>query len=318
MTERRPSPAPREAEHASGAHKLDAKTLTEIGGLPLRARILADSVFAGTHRSRRHGTSVEFSEHKEYSPGDNVRHLDWRAYARADRDYVKRFEDESHLRAILLVDTSGSMGYQSSAPDRLTKLEYAKTLAGALAYVLARQGDAVGVSSFAESLELLVPPKARRGHLQETLSALSALEARGSTALSQALDRLAEGLSRRTIVAIFSDLLDVGEGAIEAVAKLSARGHDVVLFHVMDPDELDFPFDESTLFKSLEDNREVQIDARAIRDAYLDELEAFKTRVEAAARSARVEYHLVRADDAPGLFLAAFLARRASSKATAR
>jgi uncharacterized protein (DUF58 family) len=292
--------------------------LAEVGNLSFRARILADSVLHGIHRSRHHGSSVEFAEHTEYSPGDNIRHLDWRAYARLDRDYIKRFEDESHLRALALVDTSGSMGYSSPGGGRLSKLEYAATCAGALAYVLARQGDAVGVATFSDALRLRVPTRARRGHLQEVIATLEGLAPSGTTQLERALDAIAEGTPRRMILILFTDLFDTGPEALAAISRLGARRHDVVLFHVLDPDEVDFPFEESTLFTSMEDEREVPIDARAIRRAYLEEFSKFLAQVETTARGARVEYHLVRTDSSPSALLARFLARRATLRASAR
>ncbi len=302
------SPAPPEAPRPA---EIDPRVLTEIGNLGFRARIVADSAVAGLHRSRNRGTSVEFAEHKEYAPGDNLRHLDWRAYARFDRDFVKQFEDESNLRALAVVDASGSMGYPPpDQADRLSKLSYSTTCAGALAYVLARQGDAVGVASYAEKLQIRVPARARRGHLQEILSVLEGLEAKGPTRLSEALDSLAEGLKRRTIVAIFSDLLDGGLDALASAARLRARRHDVIVFHVLDPDELDFPFEDSTRFESMEDDREVQIDARAIRDAYLAEMDRFRSRAEQACRSAQVEYRLVPTSAPPGQVIASVLAGR--------
>lgn len=300
-------------------HELPPDVLSEIGSLALRARVVADSALAGMHRSRHHGTSVEFAEHKEYSPGDNVRHLDWRAYARLDRDYIKRFEDESHLRALVLVDTSASMGYRGPGEaERLTKLTYATTCAGALAYVLARQGDAVGLGTFAEKLDLAVPPRARRGHLQEVLSKLDALQPVGTTHLAKALDALAEGMSRRMILIVFSDLLDAGPGALEALARIAARRHDVSLFHILDADELDFPFEDSTLFESMEDDREVPIDARAIKDAYLEEIRRFTEDVAQKARGAQVEYNLVRNDASPSRVLSRFLAKRIGLRSSAR
>jgi uncharacterized protein (DUF58 family) len=306
-------------EPARAANAIDPRLLAETGNLSMKARILAESALTGMHRSRHHGSSVEFAEHKEYSPGDNVRHLDWRAYARLDRDYIKRFEDESNLRALMLVDTSGSMGYRGPGNEAgLTKHQYAVNCAAALAYVLARQGDAVGLATFSEKLEMRVPPRARRGHLQEIFVNLERLAPSGSTRLADALDALAEGLSRRMIVVVFSDLLDAGEGAMEAITRVAARRHDVALFHLMDPDELDFPFEDSTLFTSMEDDREVPIDARAIREAYLEEVRRFTSRVEAQARSARVEYQLVRTDAPPNSVLARFLSLRGSARHSAR
>ena len=297
--------------------EIDPRILTEIGNLGFRARIVADSAVAGLHRSRNRGTSVEFAEHKEYSPGDNLRHLDWRAYARFDRDYVKQFEDESNLRALTVVDASGSMGYPTAEQaDRLTKLDYATTCAGAIAYVLARQGDAVGVASYTDNLQIRVPARARRGHLQEILSVLESLKPAGPTRLGEALDNLAEGLKRRTIVVIFSDLLDGGLEALKSAARLRARKHDVIVFHVLDPDELSFPFEDSTLFVSMEDDREVKIDARAIREAYLAEMERFRQSAEQACRSAQVDYRSVVTDQPPGQLVATVLAERLRMRTT--
>jgi uncharacterized protein (DUF58 family) len=305
---------------APKGHEIDPRVLAEIGSLTLRARIVADSANAGMHRSRHHGTSVEFAEHKEYSPGDNLRQLDWRAFARCDRDYIKRFEDESNLRALLVVDSSGSMAYpdNAKATARLTKLAYATTCAGALAYVLARQGDAVGLATFADRLQIRVPSRARRGHLQEILGTLESLAPVGPSKLAVALDALSEGMPRRMIVAVFTDLLDGGLESLEAIKRLRARRHDVVLFHVLDGDELDFPFEDSTRFVGMEDDREVNVDARAIRKAYLEEVGRFMEKAELTCRSARVEYVLARTDRSPSLMLAAFLAQRASIRASTR
>lgn len=298
---------------------LDPAVLAHAEGLSLKARILGDAVVHGLHRSPRHGSSAEFADHKEYTPGDDPRHLDWRAFARFDREYIKRFENESNLRALALVDTSGSMGYRGG-PDsgRPSKLDFSAICAGALSYVLARQGDAVGLATFGSQLDVRVPPRARRGHVQEVLHTLETLVPHGTTALGPALDALAEGMQRRMILAIFTDLLDAGPGALEAITRVGARKHDVVLFHVMDPDELEFPFEESTLFTSMEDDREVQVEAHTIRRAYLAEVERFLERVRTSALGARVEYHLLRSDRDPTSVLTDFATARASLRASVR
>lgn len=294
------------------------EVLTEIEHLHLRARVLADSVLSGMHRSRHHGSSAEFAEHKEYAAGDDVRHLDWRAYARFDRDYIKRYEDEANLRALCVVDTSGSMAYPPAPSERWSKLTYAATCSGALAYIFARQGDAVGLASYEERLRMQVPARARRGHLQEILTHLDGLQGKGPSRLLQVLDSLAEGLRQRTVVVLFSDLLDGGLDALPGLGRLRARRHDVVLFHVLDPDELDFPFEEATTFVSMEDDREVKIDARAIRKAYIEEMTRFRRNAEAGCRRTRVEYRMARTDEPPGRLLAQFLSERMRSRATIR
>lgn len=311
------APAENRPQSSQGA-EVDPKVLAQIGHLSLRAKIVAESALAGIHRSPKHGSSVEFAEHKEYSPGDDVRHLDWRAFARFDRDFIKRFEDETSLRALLVVDSSGTMGYPGPSSDRWSKLDYAKTAAGALAMVLARQGDGAGLATFSDRLQVSVPPRARRGHLQELLGVLSSLEADGPTRLGQALDGLTQGLSKRTVVIVFTDLLDGGLEALPALARLRARRHDVVLFHTLDLDELDFPFEDSTLFTSLEDEQEVQVDAREIREAYLEEVGRFRAEAEAICLRARVEYHLAPTHQSPGEALGRFLAARARTRREAR
>lgn len=298
---------------------IDPEVLAHAEGISLKARILGDAVVHGLHRSPRHGSSAEFADHKEYTPGDDVRYLDWRAFARFDREYVKRFENESNVRALALVDTSGSMGYRgSSDSERPSKLDFSAICAGALSYVLAHQRDAIGLATFGSQLDVRVPPRARRGHVQEILHTLETLVPRGTTALGPAMDALAEGMSRRMILAIFTDLLDAGEGAIEAIARVGARRHDVVLFHVLDPDELEFPFEETSLFTSMEDDREIQVDARAIKAAYLDEVGRFLERVRTTAQGARVEYHLLRSDRDPTAVLTDFVMSRTSARTSAR
>lgn len=307
-----------EQEPARRAREVDPATLADIGHLSLRARLVADSAISGLHRSRNHGSSVEFAEHKEYSPGDDVRHLDWRAFARFDRDFIKRFEDEASLRALLVVDHSGTMGYPAPGEGRLSKLDTATTAAAALAYVLARQGDAAGLADFSDRLRISVPPRARRGHLQEILSELESLKAEGTTNFQRALATLTEGLSRRSVVIIFTDLLDGGLEALPALARLRARRHDVVVFHVLDRDELEFPFEEATHFTSLEDDASIQVDGRELREAYLEEMGRFRREAEAACRRAKVDYHLLRTDEPPGRVLARFLSARNAARSPRR
>lgn len=296
---------------------LDPSTLSDVEAFGYRARILADSVVAGVHRSRHHGTSAEFSEHKEYAPGDNLRDLDWRAFARNDRHYVKRFEDESNLRALCVLDTSGSMGYPVEG-ERPSKLRAAALAAAALCYLLNRQGDAVGLATHDDELVLRVPSRARRGQIQEIMQILAGLQASGPSRLGRVLDSLADGLRQRSVVVLFSDLLDGGLDALDALSRLRARKHDVALFHVLDPDELEFPFEDATRFLSMEDAREIQIDGRSVRRAYLEEMERFRRRAATACAGARVDYRLLRTDEPVGPLLARFLNERAGARARVR
>ncbi|MGO9828990.1 MAG: DUF58 domain-containing protein [Myxococcaceae bacterium] len=266
-----------------------------------------EGLLSGLHKSPHQGQSVEFSEHKEYAPGDELRHLDWKAYAKFDRFYVKRYEHETDLRAMLVVDASGSMGYRSGA---LSKLEVATTLAGALSYLLVRQQDAAGLSVWSGGHSTDIPPRAAAGHLMTLLTALEQLEAKGPTQLRAAADHLAEGLPRRAMVVLFSDLFDETPDALRRILQLRARKHDVAVFHILDPAELEFPFDDPTLFLSMEDERRLEVNAREIRDSYLEELGAFLAQTKELCAEMDVEYQLVRTDASLDTVLLQFLAKR--------
>ena len=286
---------------------LDASTLAKLDGLKVRARAVVEGVLAGLHKSPHQGQSVEFAQHKEYAPGDELRHLDWKALARFDKYYIKRYEHETNLRAALVVDASGSMGYGSGA---LTKLDVARTLAGALAYLLVRQQDAAGVSILQGKTVRDVPPRAAASHLNAVLDTLEAVKAEGTTNLFSAADHLAEKLPRRALVVAFSDLFDDRQEALQRLLALRARRHDVAVFHLVDPAELSFPFDDPTLFLSMEDDRRVEVHPREIRQSYLEEFGRFLVETKEACTAADVDYELVRTDEPLDKVLLRFLARR--------
>ena len=286
---------------------LDAATLAKLAGVKVRARAVMEGVLSGLHKSPHQGQSVEFSEHKEYAPGDELRHLDWKAFGKLDRYYIKRFEHETNLKATLVVDASGSMGYRSGA---LSKLEVATTLAGALAYLLVRQQDAAGLSVVTRDGFADVPPRAAAGHLHAVLGALEELQPAGGTDLYAAAEHLAERVRRGGLVLVFSDLFDDRDDALNRVLALRARRNDVAVFHVLDPAELEFPFDDPTLFLSMEDERRLEVNAREIRQSYLEEFEAFLARTRAACTEADVDYLQVRTDEPLDAVLLRFLGRR--------
>ena len=286
---------------------LDAQMLSRLAGTRLRARAVMEGVLSGMHKSPHQGQSVEFAEHKEYAPGDEIRHLDWKAYGKFDRYYVKRYEHETNLRGVLLVDASASMGYRSGA---LSKLEVATTLAGAMAYLLVRQQDAAGLTISAGGALQEVPARASAGHLNLILGRLEGLEAAGTTDLLTAADHVAEKVRGRALVCVFSDLLDDRAEAFKRLLSLRQRRNDVALFHVVDPAELDFPFDDPTLFLSLEDERRIEVNAREIRESYLEEFRSFLDRTRAACAEADVDYERVRTDEPLDQVLLRFLARR--------
>jgi uncharacterized protein (DUF58 family) len=286
---------------------LDAQTLAKLAGVKLRARAVMEGVLSGLHKSPHQGQSVEFSEHKEYAPGDELRHLDWKAYGKFDKFYVKRFEHETNLRAFLVVDASGSMGYRSTT---LSKLEVAEVLAGALAYLLVRQQDAAGLTLFAQGATFDLPPRAAAGHLSTLLDSLEKVVPKGQTDLLAAADHLAEKAPRRGWVAVFSDLFDERQEALKRVLQLRARGHDVSLFHLIDRAELTFPFDDPTLFLSMEDEQRIEVNPREIKQSYLEEFAGFLERTRQACADADVDYERVVTDERLDAVLLRYLGRR--------
>ncbi|MSP17760.1 MAG: DUF58 domain-containing protein [Myxococcales bacterium] len=287
--------------------------------MELRARTIVEGAFAGRHRSAFHGSSVEFAEHKEYSPGDEPRHIDWRAVGRTDRHLVKRFEDETELTAYLCLDRSGSMSYGGGA---VTKLEYAATLLAALAWLLGRQRDRVGLMvSGGGGPDAWIPPRGRAGHVGELLGELEqavAGGARGATTLAPALERVGELARRRSLVIVATDLLEAEPGPLACLRQLRARGHDVTLLHVLDRDELELPFEEMCEFRSLEDERRMLVDPRAIRATYLERLRQFLDAARRGCEEGDVEYRLVPTDAPLDIALADALGDRARRRRVGR
>ncbi|NVJ05510.1 DUF58 domain-containing protein [Myxococcus sp. AM001] len=286
---------------------LDAQTLARLQGVKLRARAVMEGVLSGLHKSPHQGQSVEFAEHKEYAPGDELRHLDWKAYGKFDKYYVKRFEHETNLRAVMVVDASASMGYRSGA---LSKLDVATTLAGALCYLLVRQQDAAGLALMAGGKWKDVPPRASAGHLNVLLDTLEHTTPTGATDLGSAADHLAEVLPRRSSVIVLSDLLDENQDALRRILALRQRKNDVSVFHLVDPAELTFPFDDPTLFIDMEGQGRIEVNPREIKESYLEEFNGFLASVKAACAEADVDYDLVRTDDKLDDVLLRYLSRR--------
>ncbi len=286
---------------------LDAQTLSKLKGVKVRARAVVEGVLSGLHKSPHQGQSVEFAEHKEYAPGDELKHLDWKAYGKFDKFYVKRFEHETNLRAVMVVDASGSMGYGSGA---LTKLDVAKVLAATVSHLLVRQQDAAGVAVVSGGDVKEVPPRAAATHLQVVLDALEQTQAQGTTDLTTAADHLADKLPRRALVCIFSDFFDDRPQALQRLLALRARKHDVAVFHLVDPAELTFPFDDPTLFLSLEDERRIEVNPREIKESYLEEFTRFLDETKQACTAADVDYERVRTDEPLDQVVLRFLARR--------
>jgi uncharacterized protein (DUF58 family) len=277
-------------------------------------RAIAEGVLSGLHQSPHHGQSVEFAEHKEYAPGDEIRHIDWKAYARVDRYTVKRFEQETNLYAWLVVDASGSMGWRGRE-GRLTKLEYASALAATLGHLLVRQQDAAGLVVVGREVTRTIPASAAASQTNAIVEALTALEARGQTRLAAAVEALLERAPRRSSVLVFSDLLDPDERVVKALSQLRRKKHEVTVFHVLDPAELEFPYEDPTLFLSLEDSRSVEARGRDVRKGYLDLFGRWLAEVRRACAETDLDYVLCRTDRPPEEVLLPFLWRRERSAA---
>ncbi len=257
-------------QEASGRY--DPAVLSKISDMTLRARTVVEGTFSGIHKRPHKGSSIEFLEHKEYSPGDEVKHIDWKVLGRSDKYHLKQFEDETNLKSYILLDTSGSMGY---GPGAMTKLDYASTMAACLSYLLLRQADATGLVVFGEEIRHYIPPRTKSSHLQVILQTLEGLKAGGRSDISGVLEKVAEMASRRSLIIVISDLLEDAGELIKKLRLLRKRRNEVILFQVLDADELDFPFDELTYFESMEDSSKVLAEPRTIRNDYLSELGVF-------------------------------------------
>ena len=285
---------------------LDPLDLARLSSLSVRARVIVEGAFAGTHHNPHAGTSIEFAEHKEYAPGDDVRHIDWKAVGRVGRYYIKRFEDETEMRTFLLVDASASMGYRRRG---LSKLEYATYLAAALGYLLAQQGDPSGLVLFDEKTRQYLPPRTRGGHVRDLLLALEGAYAAGRTQPGRALAYVGELCDRRSLIILMADLLDAPEDLRDRLRQLRSRGHDVVLFHLLDPDEVELPYDDLTHFEAIEpgDERRLLCDPRDLAVSFRRESLALRERWRLACLEARVEYIFATTDLPPAHVLRSFL-----------
>jgi uncharacterized protein (DUF58 family) len=256
---------------------IDPATLMAIKDLELRARVVVEGFWKGIHRSPYHGFSVEFTEYRPYTPGDDPRYLDWRLYARTDRYYIKKFEDETNLRCFLLVDNSRSMTYGSLA---WTKAQYAHTLAATLAYFLSGQGDAVGLLTFDEAIREYLPARNRPGHLRHLMLMLEKPATGTSTDINAALNRIIDVVRRRGLVILISDLLTPLASLEKNLTALAAWGHELVLFQVLDPAELKFTFDQASIFEDVESQRGLYIDPAVARRDYLQRFDEHNAAVQ--------------------------------------
>jgi uncharacterized protein (DUF58 family) len=295
---------------------LEPKTIARIAPLELRARHVVEGFISGMHRSPFFGHSVEFVQHREYVRGDDLRHLDWKVWSKTDRFYVKQYEEETNLRCTLVVDVSESMHYGRGA---LNKYAYAGTAAACLGYLLLRQQDAVGLITFDSDVRQVVPPRSPQNHIDALVKALDVSRPRAKTDLEKILRRVTETVTSRGMVVLISDLLADRGPLFRGLEMLSHRRHDVLVLHVLDEDELTFPFAGSTRFEGMEELANLLCDPRALRDGYIEALEEYLVEVRRGCARKGIDYALVRTGEPLDAVLLKFLNHRmAKTSAKAR
>ena len=275
---------------AGASRYLDPAIIARLGTIDLKARTVVEGFLTGLHRSPYKGFSVEFAEYRQYLPGDDLTTLDWKIYARSDKHFVKKFEEETNLTCHVLLDVSASMGYGSRG---ITKLEYGSYLAGALAYLMNRQRDAFGLLAFDEAIVSMLPASARGGHLRSVLVALERLQLGKRTNVAKPLRDLATAIRKRGLVVLISDLLDEPERVIDGLKPLRHRGSDVVVFQILDPDELNFPFDRAARFRDMETADEILAIPASVRVSYLRRIQELVERYKRELKLAGIDHCLL-------------------------
>ena len=286
---------------------IDNNLLSRLGSLPIESRVPMLGNVAGKHRSPHRGSSVEFAEYRKYVAGDDTRRLDWKAFARSDRFYIKEFEADTNLRAYFVVDASGSMKFAGQGES---KIRYARKIAASLSYLLVNQGDAAGLSVCTDKLHLEVPPSRRAAHLDRLFSTLNSLQPSGPTGLLEALHTIAEKISQRAFVVILSDFFTDPDDLGDALQHLRYRKHDISVFHLMDPQEISFEFERPHRFVDLEDGTALVVEPTLVAEEYRTALRDFLTAVRAKCHDASADYQLVSTDTDLEPLLREFLTAR--------
>lgn len=289
---------------------LNPQTLASLEGLDLQARLIVEGYVAGMHPSPYHGFSVEFAEHREYVPGDDIRHVDWKVWSKTDKLYLKQYEEETNLLLYLLVDTSESMKYASG--QNVSKLQYARFVAASLGYMVLQQQDSVGLALFDDMVRRYLRPAGQPSHLKELIHVLDTAPARQKSDMGLVFHDLAERFKKRGIVAIFSDFFDEVPRIVAGLKHLRHRRHEVIVFHILDPAEIEFPFRDTTLFKGLEGMADVLTEPHALRRAYQEELGAYLSEMKRSCQAIDVDYVPLRTDHDLDGALSSYLAARAT------
>lgn len=289
---------------------LNPRTIATLSNMHLRARLVVEGFIVGLHKSPYHGFSVEFAEHRAYGPGDDLRYLDWRLYGKTDRFYIKQFEEETNLKAHIMLDISKSMEYGSAD---ITKLQYGSYLAAALGYLLLRQQDAVGLTLFSEDIHTHLRPSSRPSMLNNLLSVLENIEPGTDTEIGSSLHRLAERIHRRGLVILISDLLDDLEPVLNGLKHFRHDRHEVLVFHILDPREVDFAFGAQAKFQDMETGEMLATEPWHIQKAYREAVDKFRALMGARCREQHIDYVPLTTEQSLDIALLAYLNKRQSS-----
>jgi uncharacterized protein (DUF58 family) len=294
---------------------LDPKALAKISSLELRARTIVEGLTSGQHRSPYHGISVEFAQHRPYVQGDDTRHVDWKVLAKTDRIHLKQYMEETNLQVICLVDASESMGFGTVAGERAatwSKYDHAAAITVALSYLVVQQQDAVGLGVFDQTLKKFLKPANSRNQWQAIARELQGAQRVHKTNTGKILAQLAEKLTHRSLIVVISDFLDDLPGIQKGIRQLRYRKHELILFQVLDPAEIEFPFEHALRFAGLENTGDLLADPRWVREAYLEQLALLTDQLKTMCRGLRIDYFLLNTAESLGVSLSNFLAKRAS------
>lgn len=286
---------------------LDPAVVGKLQNMELKARLIVEGYIAGLHRSPYHGFSVEFAEYRPYMQGDNVKSIDWKVFAKTDRTYVKVFEEETNLICNVLLDKSGSMGFPEG---ETTKLDYGCMLAASLTYLMNRQQDAVGLCLFDDEVRRLIPHRSVRRQMFQVLHTLESTTPGEKTSISPALHEMAERMSRRGLVVLISDLMDKPDDVLMGLKHFRHRGHEVIVFHVLDPREMDINYKEAVEFEDMETGKTLRVEPQFLRDQFKKDVKAWTDTLERGCRNRQIDYHLLRTDTPFDVALTAYLGKR--------
>ncbi len=288
---------------------LQPNVVAQLKNIELKARLVVEGFITGLHRSPYHGFSVEFAEHRQYNPGDEIKHIDWKVYGRTDRYYVKQFEEETNLRCVIAIDKSASMRYSSKG--NISKFEYSAYLAASIAYLLMKQRDAVGLALYDSELGSYFPPRSKTSYISEILRAIDQTVPSEQTGTAQALNQLAEKFTRRGLIVVFSDFFDDPRSIITALSHFRHKKHEVVAFQILDPQEIDFLFGGSVLFKDMETMESLQTQPLQIQKKYRETFDAFINLIKKECYEKNIDFNTIRTDEPFDRALRQYLTKRA-------